>query len=111
MEKQETNPLWAVWKYDTYPYLKIGEIVPDKDGNILRGKDGYVHIKGYDAMGFKPLKIMAKAQGEELNAAIMSLAVERKNRIGAIETEMFLKLNKVRKDWELPTLIRGQELA
>lgn len=41
----------VVWKYDNFPYMKIGKLK-------RKNADGTVAIKGYDGWCFKPIKIM-----------------------------------------------------
>lgn len=41
----------AIWKYDLFPYMKIGKVK-------RKNADGTVEVYGYDGMCFKPVKIM-----------------------------------------------------
>lgn len=47
VEKEEL----AIWKYDSFPYMKIGKIK-------YKNADGTVEVKGYDGMRFMPMKII-----------------------------------------------------
>lgn len=66
--------LYAFWRYDRFPFVLGGEVLGIDD-------EGFVHVRGYDGMRFRPLKIVTAAAGERINESLESLrAAEAKAR-------------------------------
>lgn len=95
--------LFAFWKYDLPPYLLGGMIEEFKD-------DGFVKVKGYQGMKFRPIAILPGESGEAALREIRDLqgnydleaaVLKRKYKIAGLEaiglTELAENLKKENK--------------
>jgi hypothetical protein len=88
--------LFALWKYDAFPYVLGGEITRfcEKD---WPGKD-YVETKNYGpGCYFKPVKIVPLKVGKELLAKYEALAAERDEELKAVYAKFEKKLTELNK--------------
>lgn len=105
------KPIYAVWKYDSYPYLLVGEVEADLKTGQLMSDTGMVHIKGYGTYSFKPIKILSEVQGKSLLQQLKELSSRRAEGIQAVQDILLKELNIVREQFELPQIKKGAELA
>lgn len=56
--------MYAVWRYDLYPFILAGQVVggPDDDGKVA--------VKGYDGYLFKPVALVSDKRGKEVVEAV-----------------------------------------
>lgn len=60
--------LFAFWKYNLFPYCLGGE--------VTEFKDGYVFVRGYEGMRFKPTYITDLEHGKNIYEQILDIAGE-----------------------------------
>lgn len=82
MKTRLSVALFALWRYDTYPYV-LGGTITDilANGNVETKEYGY-------GFYFKPLLILPVKEGKELL-----------NRLEALEDEYSKALEKFHKEW------------
>lgn len=63
--------LYAVWKYDQYPFYLCAQITEFK-------KNGRVAVKGYEGFAFNPIRILTAHDGEQFKKLIKGLEKDYK---------------------------------
>jgi hypothetical protein len=84
----KTAPLFAFWKYDTFPYCLGSEVVEMRP-------NGAVLTKDFPGMSFMPIKIVPLATGRKLKEALKTLEGERRAAINEVKDEYFAKLKEL----------------
>jgi len=66
--------MYAIWKYDSFPYILTGKVIGEIDD------DGYVEVKGYGGMRFKPIKLISEKNGKKVQELITNLRHEKREQ-------------------------------
>jgi hypothetical protein len=83
-----TQDLYAVWKYDLFPYYLMGEVKEFRDG-------GYVKLNCYDGMLVEPIKIFPADIGIKKKEALHDIAAQYDKAKEELRLKYMAEVNKL----------------
>ena len=92
------NNMWAVWKYDLYPYYLCGEVVngPNDYGRVqVKGYATHRRDGTYGGGWFSPEILVSSERGKKLQAELSSLKAGMAHEIDLVRAKWNAKLDDV----------------
>lgn len=96
------DDLWAVWRYDSFPYAicaQVEEFTPE----------GRVRAKGYRGYTFKPETILHGARGKAFNHYLRAARTAHATIVEAGANAMRDRLGEAFKEFGVPIHVRGKD--
>ncbi|MBV6637359.1 MAG: hypothetical protein KI788_15825 [Mameliella sp.] len=86
-ETVEAESIYAVWKYDSFPYYLCAPVKTILD-------DGRIEPEGYGGYRFQPVTLLAAAQGREVQIKLDKAQRAYRNCSGALHSQFCSQLRK-----------------